>query len=85
MSRQQNQEQKKSKRAGQVLESKAGKLYIKFDRDFDVKEGDVMFLTDYEEHLQFLVDKGFKTEDEAAELFGKTGFVKYVINPGKDA
>ena len=84
MSRQaENSQKKQSKRAGQVLESKGGKLYVKFDKDMEIKEGDVMFLTDYEEHLQFLVDKGYKTEEEAGELFAKTGFVKYIVNPPK--
>lgn len=70
---------------GEILESKAGKIYIKFKKDADIKEGDVVFLTKFADDIQSKVEAGFITEDEAESSLTKRSFVKYILTkPPRD-
>lgn len=71
---------------GQILESKAGKLYIKFDEDLEIKKGDTLVMKNHADEIQKSVEEGRLSEDFAQELLEKTSFVKYKLDkPPRDA
>ena len=68
--------------AGQILESKAGKLYIKFEKDFTIKAGDTMQMKNHFESLDEAVEAGRLSQEKVDELKEKTSFVKYKLTLG---
>ena len=77
--------------AGKIMKSKKGGLYIKFEKDFEVKEGDTMFIKSFEEDINEKVEKGVITQEKADYIFEKcTGddgklFIKYTLTkPPRD-
>jgi len=67
---------------GQILKSKKGTLYIKFDADFDVKKGDTLVMEKKVDALDKSVENGNITEERAEELKEKLHFVKYELHKG---
>ena len=65
---------------GKILLSKGNKIYMQFDKDFEVKKGDTIFLTKYADHLEGLVRAGHMTEDEVNNELEKKGFIKYIAS-----
>ncbi len=79
-------EQKKSKRIGQLLVSKAGKEYIKFEKNLTIAEGDALFLSKPSDDIQGLVERGFITSEEATERISRVPeFVKRNITGHKSS
>jgi len=72
--------------AGKILMSKGGKLYIQFDKDFEVKKGDTLTIEKYEEYIDSMVDRGVIKEEQGEERKSRT-FIKYVLAkpPRKEA
>lgn len=67
-------------RVGQALKSKAGKTYLKFEKNITINEGDALFLSTPEEDINFLVQRGDITPEEAQTKLSKVPeFVLYNI------
>jgi hypothetical protein len=70
---------------GTINKSKNGKLYIKVDKDFSVKEGDRLVLKSKKEDLLASAEAGKITEERCEELIKKLEFIKYTIHqPPRD-
>ena len=65
---------------GTINKSKKGKLYIKVDKDFSVKAGDILNLKSKKEEIQSSADAGKITQERADELMKKLEFIKYTIH-----
>jgi len=64
---------------GSILESKAGKLYIKIEKDAELKAGDTIQMQNHFDSLDEGVAAGRLSEERAEEIKVKTGFVKYKL------
>jgi hypothetical protein len=70
---------------GEILESKQGKIYIKFKKDCEIKAGDAVFLTKFKDDVQQRVEAGFLTEVDAESLLERCSFIKYKLTkPPRD-
>lgn len=68
-------------RLGQVLNSKAGKPYIKIDKDVTLKAGDVLFLNKPADEIDNAVERGKLTTEQADAKKAKIpDFVRFNIN-----
>ena len=65
---------------GTIALSKAGKLYIKFDKDCTIKAGDYINLTKFADDIQKRVEKGFLTEEDAEKELETKSFIKYKLD-----
>jgi hypothetical protein len=65
---------------GTINESKAGKLYINIDEDFNVKRGERLILKSKKEEILDSVQAGKISEERAEELLQKLHFIKYTIH-----
>ena len=67
-------------KVGQVLKSKAGKTYLKFEKSISITEGEALFISTPQEDIAFLVEKGKITQEEADLKLSKVpSFVLYNI------
>lgn len=67
-------------RVGQVLVSKSGKTYLKFEKNVTISEGEALFISTPQEDINFLLTSGKITQEEADLKLSKVpGFVKYNI------
>lgn len=72
-------------RVGQVLKSKAGKTYLKFEKNVTISEGEALFISTPQEDINFLLTSGKITQQEADEKLAKVpGFVLYNIKQVKN-
>lgn len=68
-------------RIGQVLNSKAGKPYIKIDSDVALTKGDVLFLNRPQDEIDNAVERGKLTQEQADAKKAKVpDFVRFNIN-----
>ena len=65
---------------GQILESKKGKLYIKFDESFDIQKGDMLVMKKKTDAIDESVSGGHITEERGEELKEKLSFIKYELH-----
>lgn len=65
---------------GTINESKAGKLYINIDEDFNVKKGERLILKSKKEEILDSVQAGKISEERGQELLDKLHFIKYTIH-----
>lgn len=67
-------------KVGQVLKSKGGKTYLKFEKATTIQEGEALFISTPAEDIQFLVETGKLTAAEGeAKLAKVPSFVLYNI------
>jgi hypothetical protein len=67
-------------RVGQALKSKAGKTYLKFEKAVTIGENEALFLSTPAEDIQFLLEAGKITQEEAEIKLAKVpSFVLYNI------
>lgn len=67
-------------KVGQVLQSKGGKNYLKFEKTVTIQEGEALFLSKPEDDINFLVEAGKITVEEGREKIAKVpSFVLYNI------
>lgn len=72
-------------RVGQVLNSKAGKPYIKIDKDVTLTTGDVLFLNRPQDEIDNAVERGKLTAEQAEAKKAKVpDFVRFNINKKED-
>lgn len=72
-------------RVGQVLNSKAGKPYIKIDADVTLTTGDVLFLNKPQDEIDNAVERGKLTAEQAEAKKAKIpDFVRFNINKKVD-
>lgn len=72
-------------RVGQVLNSKAGKPYIKIDKDVTLTMGDVLFLNKPQDEIDSAVERGKLTQEQAEAKKAKIpDFVRFNINKKDD-
>jgi hypothetical protein len=64
---------------GTINQSKAGKLYIKFNEDADIKKDDVVFMQKKTDEIDDKVSRGVITEEEGENQKEKFHFIKYVL------
>lgn len=68
------------KSVGEILSSKAGKLYIKFKEDISVSAGSTLMIQDPRVNIQEGVSAGRLTEEQAEERLAKIpDFVRYTL------
>jgi hypothetical protein len=75
------------KPVGEILKSKAGKLYVKFKEDFTVEAGSTLMIQDPRVNIQEGVTAGRMTEEQAEERLAKIPeFVRYnlILPPSKE-
>lgn len=61
-----------------IQKSKAGKLYIRVNKDMELKRDDVLFLEKKTDEVAKKVKAGFITQDEADAELERQGFIMYV-------
>jgi len=67
-------------KVGQVLKSKAGKTYLRFEKAVNIAEGEALFISTPAEDIEFLVTSGKITRQEADDKLAKVpSFVLYNI------
>jgi hypothetical protein len=64
---------------GQILESKAGKLYIKIEKDMDLKAGDTLTMDNHMDGLAESLEKEKINQETYDRLVKNTSFVKYKL------
>ena len=70
---------------GQILESKSGKLYIKFEEDVQINKGDTLTMVRKVDEINKSVESGSISEERGEELKEKLSFIKYTLNkPPRD-
>ena len=63
-----------------INESKAGKLYIKIDEDFEVKKGDTLVLKKKADEIDESVTAGKISSERGEELKQTLHFIKYSVH-----
>jgi len=67
-------------KVGQVLKSKGGKTYLKFEKNISITEGEALFISTPADDINYLLSSGKITQEEAAEKLNKVpDFVLYNI------
>ncbi len=67
-------------RVGQVLKSKGGNSYLKFEKNVTISEGEALFLSTPQEDIDYLVSSGKLTADEGEARKAKVpDFVRFNI------